>query len=100
MKLTLEVSSTDEARQAMEVLLRYMELKPAQEATGVSLSRLQLSTRAHNCLRSEGIRTVEQLVERTPRELLLMPHFGQGSLDEVRASLAGMGLALREDERA
>jgi DNA-directed RNA polymerase subunit alpha len=61
---------------------------------GLSLAELELSVRATNCLESEGITTVRDLVIRTDEELLEVRNFGETTLREVKAKLAERGLAL------
>ena len=59
-----------------------------------SLAELNLSVRATNCLESEGINTVRDLVVRTEDQLLQVRNFGDTTLVEVRDRLAGIGLRL------
>jgi DNA-directed RNA polymerase subunit alpha len=60
----------------------------------MSLAELELSVRATNCLESEGITTVRDLVIRTDEELLEVRNFGETTLKEVKAKLAERGLSL------
>ncbi len=60
----------------------------------LSLAELELSVRATNCLESEGITTVRELVVKTDEELLEVRNFGESTLREVRAKLAERGLSL------
>lgn len=60
----------------------------------MSLAELELSVRATNCLESENIHTVRDLVNRTEDELLEVRNFGETTLMEVREKLADMGLSL------
>src|SRR5262249_51782583 len=60
----------------------------------MSLAELELSVRATNCLESEGITTVRDLVIRTDDELLEVRNFGETTLKEVKAKLAERGLHL------
>jgi DNA-directed RNA polymerase subunit alpha len=55
---------------------------------------LELSVRATNCLESEGITSVRDLVIRTDEELLEVRNFGETTLREVKAKLAERGLQL------
>ena len=50
----------------------------------MSLAELELSVRATNCLESEGITTVRDLVIRTDEELLEVRNFGETTLKEVK----------------
>src|SRR5262249_34816195 len=61
---------------------------------GMSLAELELSVRATNCLESEGITTVKDLVIRTDDELLEGRNFGEATLREVKQKLAERGLHL------
>src|SRR5881409_3590182 len=60
----------------------------------MSLAELELSVRATNCLESEGITTVRDLVIRTDEELLEVRNFGETTLKEVKLKLAERGLFL------
>jgi len=60
----------------------------------MSLAELELSVRATNCLETEGITTVRELVIRTPDELLEVRNFGETTLREVEAKLKERGLSL------
>jgi DNA-directed RNA polymerase subunit alpha len=60
----------------------------------MSLAELELSVRATNCLESEGITTVRDLVLRTDEELLEVRNFGETTLKEVKNKLQERGLAL------
>ncbi|MFL5244437.1 MAG: DNA-directed RNA polymerase subunit alpha [Gemmataceae bacterium] len=60
----------------------------------MSLAELELSVRATNCLESEGITTVRDLVIRTDEELLEVRNFGETTLKEVKQKLAERGLQL------
>jgi DNA-directed RNA polymerase subunit alpha len=70
-------------------------LDPATEAKlSMSLAELELSVRATNCLESENITTVRDLVARTESQLLEVRNFGETTLQEVREKLADIGLRL------
>lgn len=60
----------------------------------MSLAELELSVRATNCLESEGITTVRELVSRSEDQLLTVRNFGETTLREVRAKLHEHGLDL------
>jgi hypothetical protein len=66
----------------------------------MSLADLGLSVRATNCLESEGLTTVRDLVVRTDEELLEVRNFGETTLREVKGKLEALGLSLgmRADE--
>jgi len=60
----------------------------------MSLAELELSVRATNCLESENISTVRDLVSRAEDELLEVRNFGETTLKEVKQKLAEHGLQL------
>jgi len=60
----------------------------------MSLAELELSVRATNCLESEGITSVRDLVIRTDEELLEVRNFGETTLREVKNKLEERGLHL------
>ncbi|GAA1236711.1 MULTISPECIES: DNA-directed RNA polymerase subunit alpha [Janibacter] len=57
---------------------------------------LDLTVRSYNCLKREGIHTVGELVGRSEADLLDIRNFGAKSIDEVKAKLHGMGMALKD----
>ncbi|MET8413268.1 DNA-directed RNA polymerase subunit alpha C-terminal domain-containing protein, partial [Streptomyces sp. NPDC005195] len=60
------------------------------------IEELDLTVRSYNCLKREGIHTVGELVGRSEADMLDIRNFGAKSIDEVKAKLAGMGLALKD----
>lgn len=60
----------------------------------MSLAELDLSVRATNCLESEGITSVRDLVIRSDEELLEVRNFGETTLREVKGKLIERGLTL------
>jgi DNA-directed RNA polymerase subunit alpha len=61
---------------------------------GMPISELNLSVRASNCLESENIMTVRDLVTRTEDQLLDVRNFGETTLSEVQHRLKDLGLHL------
>jgi DNA-directed RNA polymerase subunit alpha len=62
----------------------------------LAIEELDLTVRSYNCLKREGIHTVGELVARSEADLLDIRNFGAKSIDEVKAKLHGMGLALKD----
>ncbi len=60
----------------------------------LSLAELKLSVRAMNCLESENINTVRDLVQRTEDQLLEVRNFGETTLVEVQEKLTELGMHL------
>jgi DNA-directed RNA polymerase subunit alpha len=63
----------------------------------ITLEELNLTVRSYNCLKREGVNTVGDLVQKSEAELMDIRNFGQKSIDEVKAKLEELGLALREE---
>ncbi|HEX5902364.1 MAG TPA: DNA-directed RNA polymerase subunit alpha [Actinomycetota bacterium] len=79
-----------------------MQVGPAEDESmpsdyAITVEELNLSVRSYNCLKREGINTVGDLVEKSEAELMDIRNFGQKSIDEVKAKLEELGLALREE---
>lgn len=60
----------------------------------MTLADLRLSVRANNCLESENIQTVRDLVQLSEDQLLEVRNFGDTTLNEVREKLSQYGLHL------
>ncbi len=68
---------------------------PVLEARlNMSLADLKLSVRASNCLESERISTVRELVVRSEDQLLELRNFGDTTLTEIKEKLTELGLHL------
>jgi DNA-directed RNA polymerase subunit alpha len=60
----------------------------------MSLAELKLSVRAMNCLETENINTVRDLVQKSEDSLLEVRNFGETTLTEVKEKLTELGLYL------
>jgi DNA-directed RNA polymerase subunit alpha len=60
----------------------------------MSLAELKMSVRAMNCLESENIHTVRDLVTKTEDSLLEVRNFGETTLSEVKEKLHELGMYL------
>jgi len=58
------------------------------------ISALDLNARAAHCLDGVGMKTVQDLLAKSERELLAMRNFGKVTLDEVSERLAEHGLSI------
>jgi len=64
----------------------------------MAVEDLGLSSRAYNCLTAAKVRTVRELLEFTPEQLMSIKNFGEKSLVEIVNKLAELGLFLSEKE--
>ena len=60
----------------------------------VTIDDLELTARPDNCLREEGITTIEQLLDTPEIDLLKLPNMGKKSIREIKEQLAQHGLFL------
>lgn len=104
------VESAKILRKHLNPFVQYTELgpqvrSPAREMSAgidsaldaklaMNLSELNLSVRASNCLESENIMTVRDLVTRSEDQLLEVRNFGETTLSEVQQKLRSLGLHL------
>ncbi len=67
----------------------------------MSVNEIELSVRAANCLNNANITTVGELALKSEAEMLKFRNFGKKSLNEIKAKLEQLGLALgmKLDER-
>jgi DNA-directed RNA polymerase subunit alpha len=66
------------------------------EQLSTPIESLDLTVRSYNCLKREGIHTVGELIGRSEADLLDIRNFGSKSIDEVKAKLVTLGLALKD----
>jgi DNA-directed RNA polymerase subunit alpha len=67
----------------------------------MSVNEIELSVRAANCLNNANITSVGELAMKSEQEMLKYRNFGKKSLNEIKAKLEQLGLALgmKLDER-
>jgi DNA-directed RNA polymerase subunit alpha len=70
------------------------ETERIREQVSKSVEELELAVRTVNSLHAESIKTIGELVVKTEEDLLKFKNFGRKSLEEVKAALDGIGLAL------
>ncbi len=58
-----------------------------------SVDEMELSVRAHNCLKNANIKTIADLVQKTEYEMLRTKNFGRKSLNEIKEIVNSMGLS-------
>jgi len=67
-------------------------------ARDIKIDDLDFSNRTYNCLKRQGIETLEELRNYPEEELMNIRNFGQKSLDEVKEKLTEYGYELRQAE--
>lgn len=66
-----------------------------KERLEMSTAEIGLSVRTTNCLEERGIFTVNDLLHRTPEDLLSISNFGEKTLEEVYKALESIGFYRR-----
>ena len=93
-----EYSLAEEVLERKKQVLNRLALR---EAVGdEEIASLELTTRARNCLKAEGISTLAQLLECTTDKLRVSPNLGSKSLKEIIGKLEARGLKLTETNRS
>jgi DNA-directed RNA polymerase subunit alpha len=64
----------------------------------MNIDELELSVRSFNCLKRAGINTVQELINKTPEDMMKVRNLGRKSLDEVLAKLKELGLSLNQND--
>jgi len=80
--------------QAETHALHHDEPEPLNANLFKSVDELELSVRSANCLQNANIRFIGELVQKTEAEMLKTKNFGRKSLNEIKETLASLGLSL------
>ena len=81
----------------IEVLVE-KENNDKSKALEMSIEELELSVRSFNCLKRAGINTVEELIDKTPEDMMKVRNLGRKSLEEVLGKLKELGLSLNQGD--
>lgn len=71
------------------------DFMPEAPIKGTSVDELLLTIRAQNCLKAEGIKTIEELCTKTRNYLRKLPNLGKVTLLEIIDALAERKLKLK-----
>lgn len=69
-----------------------------QKHLSMNVSELELSVRAAKCLEAANIKTVEDLTQKTRKEMLQYENFGKKSVEGLEEVLSEMGLSFKDEE--
>jgi len=86
-----------EKAKTVEVLVE-KESNDKSKALEMSIEELELSVRSFNCLKRASINTVEELINKTPEDMMKVRNLGRKSLEEVLAKLKELGLSLNQGD--
>ena len=91
LNLGIHQETADETSAAEEEAARIRKLLQTP------VDELELSVRAHNCLKAANIHTISELVNHDEAELLKFRNFGRKSLAELAEKIGSMGLSFGMD---
>jgi DNA-directed RNA polymerase subunit alpha len=94
--LNLFIDLSENAKTA-EVMVE-KEDNEKEKVLEMNIDELELSVRSYNCLKRAGINTVEELINKTPEEMMKVRNLGRKSLEEVLAKLKELGLELNPSD--
>jgi DNA-directed RNA polymerase subunit alpha len=79
-------------------LMSEKEDKSKDKILEMTIEDLDLSVRSFNCLKRAGINTVDDLINKSPEDMMKVRNLGKKSFDEVREKLISLGLDLAPSE--
>jgi len=95
--VNLFIKMDSEPKQAEEEQVVDAEVARIRELLAQSVDELDLSVRAHNCLKAANIKSIGDLVGREESEMLKFRNFGRKSLQELAQVLEERGLSFGMD---
>ena len=91
--LNMFVELTDEAMN-MEVMSEVQQ-DTGNKVLDMTIEELDLSVRSYNCLKRDGIQTVQELANKTEDDMIKVRNLGKKSLKEVKEKLLELGLGFK-----
>lgn len=91
--LSLFIDLSENAKTAKVMVEKEEDDK--EKVLEMNIDELELSVRSYNCLKRASINTVEELINKTPEEMMKVRNLGRKSLEEVFAKLKELGLELK-----
>ncbi|MCL1903497.1 MAG: DNA-directed RNA polymerase subunit alpha [Oscillospiraceae bacterium] len=79
-------------------LMSEKEDKSKDKILEMTIEDLELSVRSFNCLKRAGINTVDDLINKSPEDMMKVRNLGKKSFDEVRETLISLGFDLAPSE--
>ena len=94
--LSLFIDLSESAKSA-EVMVE-KEDGESEKILEMSIDELELSVRSYNCLKRAGINTVQELINKTPEDMMKVRNLGRKSLEEVQGKIKELGLEFSSSE--
>ena len=74
------------------------ETESREKILNMTIEELDLSVRSFNCLKRAGINTVDDLINKSPDEMMRVRNLGKKSLEEVIVKLQSYGLNFMDEK--
>ena len=94
--LSLFIDLSESAKSA-EVMVEKEDAE-SEKILEMSIDELELSVRSYNCLKRAGINTVQELINKTPEDMMKVRNLGRKSLEEVQGKIKELGLEFSNSE--
>jgi hypothetical protein len=69
-----------------------------EEILKLGIEELELTVRAFNCLKRDGVNTIADVISKSEQQLIKTRNLGKKSVNEILRRIGDLGLRLREDE--
>ncbi len=94
--LSIFIDLSESAKSA-EVMVEKEDVE-SERILEMSIDELELSVRSYNCLKRAGINTVQELINKTPEDMMKVRNLGRKSLEEVQSKIKELGLEFSNSE--
>ncbi len=94
--LSLFINLTDHVDD-VEIMVE-VEEDEKEKVLEMTVEELDLSVRSYNCLKRASIDTVDELISKSPEDMMQVRNLGKKSLEEIIEKLDELGLGLKESE--
>ena len=79
-------------------MMKEKEVDPKKNTLATAIEDLDLSVRSYNCLKKEGILSVEELADKTELEIQRIKNLGKKSYKEIIQKVKDLGLEFKEED--
>ena len=79
-------------------MMKEKEVDPKKNTLATAIEDLDLSVRSYNCLKKEGILSVEELTDKTELEIQRIKNLGKKSYKEIIQKVKDLGLEFKEED--
>ncbi len=94
--LNLFINLTDHVDD-VEIMVE-VEDDEKEKVLEMTVEELDLSVRSYNCLKRASIDTVDELISKSPEDMMQVRNLGKKSLEEIIEKLEELGLGLRKTD--